>query len=148
MVDSCPFCAASLDGIAFFEAYGCLAIVNLAPIVLGHSLVVPKRHVSRLADLSEGECRDLFAATQRTALLLMTIYKADGIDISLQDGASAGQTVGHLHVHAIPRRPRDLERPGAWYDRLIDSHRQRRRTGAEMLAEAAMLRARRTELGL
>ncbi|MGI6374842.1 MAG: HIT family protein [Anaerolineae bacterium] len=148
MAADCPFCAASLADVAFLEAHGCLAIVNLAPIVPGHCLVVPRRHVTRLADLPEDACRDLFAAAQQTALLLMAVYEADGVDISLQDGASAGQTVDHLHVHVIPRRPHDLERPGAWYDRLLDSHRRRPRTCDEMHAQAAMLRARRQALGL
>ena len=138
--DLCPFCRPELADSVFYEAYGCVGVANIAPIVRGHSLVLPRRHVARLAGLSEAECRDLFAVVQRVAALLMAAHQAGGVDVSVQDGEAAGQTVAHLHVHVIPRRPGDLPRPGDWYDRLIDSAQRPRLTPEQLWAEAAFLR--------
>ena len=66
-------------------------IYNLAPLVPGHSLVVPRRHaVGRLLDLSEAEAAALWSLARRALAILVAEYAAEGFDLSLQDGAVAG----------------------------------------------------------
>lgn len=68
----------------------------------GHTLLVPKRHASSFFDLSEQERSDLFSLLDRTKLALDEEFQPQGYNIGINDGAAAGQTVLHLHVHLIP----------------------------------------------
>lgn len=53
----------------------------------------------------------------------MNVFDADGFDWSLQESEAAGQSVSHLHLHIIPRKGGDLNRPGDWYA-LLEKQRQ------------------------
>ncbi|OCF34645.1 bis(5'-adenosyl)-triphosphatase [Kwoniella heveanensis CBS 569] len=86
-----------------------MGIVNLKPLLPGHVLIVPKRVVPRLADLNSNEVTDLFLAVQHVGKVLEGVYKAKALTVSLQDGAVAGQSVPHVHIHIIPRHPEDYE---------------------------------------
>mmetsp|Transcript_54759 Transcript_54759/g.108660 ORF Transcript_54759/g.108660 Transcript_54759/m.108660 type:complete len:431 (-) Transcript_54759:125-1417(-) len=116
------------------ESESSLALKDLEPILPGHCVVVPKRQVARLCELNDDEVRDLFEmvsqACQRCNALEAYGEDADltrggregaqysgppeaeetglSFNLSVKDGASAGQCVPHLHVHVVPRRPGDL----------------------------------------
>lgn len=117
----CPFCEPAIFTHVFAEDAGFLAVYNIAPILPGHSLVVPRRHAQSLLELSDDELAFLAAFAQRMTRLLMRVFAADGFDWTVQDGSSAGQTVPHLHLHIIPRRTGDLADPGDWYQALLDA---------------------------
>ncbi|KAK4686063.1 bis(5'-adenosyl)-triphosphatase, partial [Tremellales sp. Uapishka_1] len=91
----------------FYTSPLSLAIVNLKPLLPGHILVIPHRVVPRLADLTPSEISDLFLAVQRVGSTIEKVYEASGLTVSLQDGAVAGQSVPHVHVHIMPRKPTD-----------------------------------------
>jgi bis(5'-adenosyl)-triphosphatase len=114
----CPFCPPAVPRSTFDAVPGCRALVNLKPILPGHSLIVPRRHVERLLDMDEAEVAALAGFARRISALLVDAFSATGIDWTLQDGAVAGQTVMHLHLHLIPRWEGDLPRPGDWYPAL------------------------------
>jgi bis(5'-adenosyl)-triphosphatase len=137
---ACPFCDPAILAAIYAETERCRAIYNRAPLVDGHSLIVPKRHATRLGDLSPGEWTELFGLARRMALLLMPAYGCDGYDLSLQEGASAGQTMAHLHLHIVPRRPGDLPHDD-WHAQLLDSALRRRLSPDEMARHVARLRA-------
>ncbi|MCJ1434641.1 hypothetical protein MMC27_004010 [Xylographa pallens] len=88
------------------------AIVNLKPILPGHVLVSPRRVVPRLSDLSQDEVVDLFLTVQKVGRVIERVYKASSLNIAMQDGADAGQSVPHVHTHIIPRKAADLEDRG------------------------------------
>ncbi|MCJ1284562.1 hypothetical protein MMC26_003895 [Xylographa opegraphella] len=88
------------------------AIVNLKPILPGHVLVSPRRVVPRLSDLSHDEVVDLFLTVQKVGRMIERVYKASSLNIAMQDGADAGQSVPHVHTHIIPRKAADLEDRG------------------------------------
>lgn len=119
---SCPFCPPARHRVLLASAPGGAALLNLKPILPGHSLVVPGRHVERLVDLSPDEVAMLAAFARRVSSFLLAEFGATGIDWSLQDGPEAGQTIMHLHLHLIPRVPGDLPEPGDWYAELRASH--------------------------
>ncbi|ODQ63324.1 HIT-like protein [Nadsonia fulvescens var. elongata DSM 6958] len=96
------------------------ALVNLKPIFPGHVLVCPLRNVPRLHDLREEECSDLFLAVQRVSRVIELEYSADSVNVAIQDGPLAGQTVPHVHVHIIPRRINDLPNVHDIYELLHD----------------------------
>ncbi|EON66083.1 hypothetical protein W97_05326 [Coniosporium apollinis CBS 100218] len=93
------------------------ALVNLKPILPGHVLISPHRRVPRLRDLTPTEISDLFLTVQRVSRMIERVFNATALNIAIQDGADAGQSVPHLHAHVIPRREGDLEGGGdAVYD--------------------------------
>ena len=73
--------------------------------------------VPRLSDLSSDEVSDLFLAVQHVGRMVERVFKASSLNIALQDGVDAGQSVPHVHCHIIPRMAQDLEKDQI-YDRL------------------------------
>ncbi|KKK19101.1 hypothetical protein P175DRAFT_0482776 [Aspergillus ochraceoroseus IBT 24754] len=94
------------------------ALVNLKPILPGHVLVSPRRIVARLADLTPSETADLFLTVRRVGRMIERVYGATSLNVAVQDGVDAGQSVPHVHAHIIPRRRADLPRTDAVYDAL------------------------------
>jgi bis(5'-adenosyl)-triphosphatase len=84
------------------------AFVNLKPLLPGHVLVSPLRRVPRLSDLTPPEVADLFLAVQRVGRMVERVFEGTSLNIAIQDGADAGQSVAHLHTHIIPRKSKDL----------------------------------------
>lgn len=95
-----------------------MALYNIAPILPGHSLVIPRYHKPALMNLSEEEAREFFTFAHRVTRLLCSAYSTASFDWALQEGACAGQTVDHLHLHIIPRKKDDLPDPGDWFPHL------------------------------
>jgi len=116
-----------------------LALVNLKPVLPGHVLVIPKRCVERFKDLSSDEVADLWVSTQKVSTTLESHYKANSLTLAIQDGASAGQTVLHVHVHVIPRQPGDFENNDDIY-RELDKKERIARTEEAMAQEANIYR--------
>lgn len=115
----CPFCEPNVLGSTFLESKSFRAIYNIAPILPGHSLVVPKRHITSIMDLDPDESADLIHFSKDVVRLLLKAFNASGFDWTIQEGIDAGQTVEHLHLHLIPRKPKDLPNPGDWYPLLV-----------------------------
>ncbi|SCV72524.1 BQ2448_4061 [Microbotryum intermedium] len=103
------FASFSITNQIFYQSSLSLALVNLKPLVPGHVLVIPKRVVPRFGDLTPDETTDLFLSVQQVAKVIEKAYKAQSMNIAVQDGALAGQSVPHVHVHLIPRRKHDFE---------------------------------------
>lgn len=91
----------------FYRSQYCFALVNLKPLVPGHVLVVPNRVVPRLADLTPTESTDFMATVQLIHSFIQKVYKADALNLAMQDGVAAGQSVPHVHCHVIPRYLKD-----------------------------------------
>ncbi|HOW31503.1 MAG TPA: HIT family protein [Bacteroidales bacterium] len=111
----CPFCTAEFTESAFLADNNFVAVYNIAPILPGHSLVVPRRHAESLMDLSANEVSGFFGFAREATRQLLKAFNGDGFDWSLQEKESAGQTVAHLHLHIVIRRKGDLEETGDWY---------------------------------
>jgi bis(5'-adenosyl)-triphosphatase len=137
---SCPFCADAIDEVTFMASERFRAIVNIAPILPGHSLVVPRRHVESLLALSDDEVAEMVNLSRRAVAVLIQAHDAAGFDWTIQESEAAGQSVPHLHLHLIPRRPGDLPNPGDWYQRLIEYEDRPRLTRQDMVEVARRLR--------
>lgn len=72
----------------------------------------PRRLVPRFNDLSPAEVQDLFATVQRVSRMVERVFAASSLNIAIQDGVDAGQSVPHVHAHIIPRKKDDLEHRG------------------------------------
>ena len=94
----------------FFESALSYGIVNLKPIVPGHVLVIPKRVTPRFHELTPDEVIDLYTSVHLISKRLENAYNAEALNIAMQDGLHAGQSVPHVHVHILPRRAGDFKR--------------------------------------
>ena len=106
----CQFCILP-ESRVWFEQGSVLIFKDAYPISPGHTLIIPKRHVSSLFELDEHERQDLFQALERARNLLLSDLKPNGFNIGINDGVAAGQTVLHFHVHLIPRYIGDVADP-------------------------------------
>jgi len=88
------------------------AIRDGFPVTEGHTLFIPKRHVSDYFGLVQSEVNaiNLLVQEQRT-LLMASDSKIEGFNIGMNCGEVSGQTVFHCHVHLIPRRRGDVANP-------------------------------------
>ena len=89
----------------FYASLLSVAIVNLKPLCPGHVLVVPKRNVPRMVDLSDEERRDLWRAVREVQAIVMGVHGAEACKVGVQDGEASGQSVPHVHVHVLPQQP-------------------------------------------
>lgn len=77
----------------------------------GHALVVPRRHVASWFEATPEEQAALLEGAGRVRAVILARGEVDGWNLGINDGAAAGQTVGHLHLHVIPRRHGDVDDP-------------------------------------
>jgi histidine triad (HIT) family protein len=106
-VSECVFCeigAGRAEASVVAEGDGALAFLDIQPVTPGHSLVVPRRHAERLAELEPGEGDAVFRLAGRAAAALYASdLRCDGVNFFLADGEAAGQEVWHFHLHVLPR---------------------------------------------
>lgn len=81
------------------------------PVSPGHTLIIPKRVVSSLFDLSDEEMLDCWHLLNVERTRLETEFSPDGFNIGVNIGNAAGQTVPHAHIHLIPRYDGDTPSP-------------------------------------
>jgi diadenosine tetraphosphate (Ap4A) HIT family hydrolase len=93
------------------ESEFAVALADAYPVAEGHTLVIPRRHVASLFDLSEEEQAALWRLVALVRNELLAELRPDGFTIGVNDGPAAGQTVLHAHVHIIPRRQGDVPDP-------------------------------------
>jgi len=106
MSDDCIFCsivAGDIPARVVAETDDALAFLDANPMARGHTLVIPKSHRERLADLSREESRAVFDLVHELAPAIEEAVAADAHTIGVNDGTDAGQEVPHAHVHVIPR---------------------------------------------
>jgi diadenosine tetraphosphate (Ap4A) HIT family hydrolase len=78
----------------------------------GHVEIVPKRHVESFFDLSAREIAEAYALMREVREVLDSEFeRPDGYTIGVNEGRAAGQSIGHLHVHLIPRYNGDVKDP-------------------------------------
>lgn len=102
----CVFCAlaAHPDADHLVEADDdCVAFLDHRPAAVGHTLVIPRQHVTDLFEAGPDLAAALMRTAQRTAVLLRERLEPDGLTVRQNNGPASGQVVPHLHVHLVPR---------------------------------------------
>jgi histidine triad (HIT) family protein len=106
-VSGCVFCDLLAGGIPVSLVHRdplCAVVVDLRPVNPGHVLVMPVRHASSLAGLTDAEGAAMFALARRMdAALRGSGLRCEGVNLLLADGEAAGQEVFHAHLHVFPR---------------------------------------------
>lgn len=105
----CLFCDKDfLESNKIFETENWIAISDGYPVSLGHSLIIPKKHISSIFDLNDNDLIiELFSIINSVKIILCDKYKPKAFNIGINDGKFAGQTIPHLHIHIIPRYEND-----------------------------------------
>lgn len=106
--NTCPFCDKRN-----YDFIGDLAFTKTDsyPVSKGHTLVIPKRHISSYFDCTENERLELWALVEKAKGQLDRAYTPAGYNIGINIGEAAGQTVPHMHIHIIPRYSGDMDDP-------------------------------------
>jgi len=87
-----------------YEDDDVLAFLDLYPQSQGHTLVIPKRSAAvNLLDVDTGALCRVMTVAQRLTRAIVEELEPDGVQLAQFNGAAAGQTVFHLHVHIVPR---------------------------------------------
>jgi len=81
----------------------CVAFMDLYPMSLGHTLVIPKEKSTNIFDLNEVVFVAFALVTRSIASSVVQAVNADGVEIFQLNGPSAGQTVFHTHFHIVPK---------------------------------------------
>jgi len=143
----CPFCKKDIEEISYLESKNFLVIYNIAPVFPGHSLLIPKKHITSFFELNDDELSELIIFIRQAMKVLKKALRTEAFNISLQEKEEAGQTIPHLHFHIIPRIKGDLEDPGKWfvtiqnnYNEIIDSQNRPKLKREEMIQIVKYLR--------
>ena len=141
MVAGCLFCSVAereVPAHLVYESPAVVAFLDHRPLFPGHTLVVPRAHVATLRDL-DPELRDeLFARVQLVAAAVQDAMGAAGCFVAMNNVVS--QSVPHLHVHVVPRNPKDGLRGFFWpRSRYADDEQAARVAAAVRLAIEAIV---------
>jgi len=107
---ACVFCDIVQRNAAshvIYEDERFIAILDRYPISIGHTLVMPKKHVERVSDISREDFCAMFARVHSLNRVITSRLGASASHISINDGAAANQLIPHVHVHIIPRNEND-----------------------------------------
>jgi len=123
MTPECVFCrivAGAEPASRLYEDDLTVAFLDLHPVHPGHSLVVPRRHLTDLRECDAALAAHLFAVSARLAPAITRATGADGFNIWTAAGRAAGQTVFHLHLHVLPRFHGDVFGPRLPKDGVVE----------------------------
>jgi len=105
-MDNCIFCMIAEGKIPskkIYEDVFCVATLDIGPATKGHTLIIPKSHHQDITDIDDELLGKLFGTARKIGLLQKEKLGADGFNLVQNNGAAAGQTVPHFHIHVIPR---------------------------------------------
>ena len=105
-MNNCIFCkiiSRETNSEIIYEDEKTVAVLDVAPRSLGHSMVLPKVHAENILNLPDKEIEGVFKAVKKVAGILEKTFKPDGFTIGINHGKASGQVVDHLHIHIIPR---------------------------------------------
>ncbi len=106
----CPFCDPPAERIWIGNDLT-IATPDMYPAAEGHTLILPRRHVQSVFDLTADEWDDLWDLVATVRDELRSLHRPDGFTVGINDGLAAGQTIAHAHVHVIPRHLGDVADP-------------------------------------
>lgn len=110
MNGDCIFCkiiTGRADSSIIYDDQNVVAFLDIHPINTGHTLVIPKKHVTNIYDISGIDLQKIAKVTQKLAVKIKRVLKADGISIFQMNEKDGSQDIMHYHVHIIPRYKND-----------------------------------------
>lgn len=102
----CLFCKiidGSIPSIKVYEDEHVYAFMDIMPLTKGHTLLIPKQHCKDLFEMPKDVASHLYAVAPKIAKAIQSTFQPVGLNTVNNNGAAAGQTVFHYHLHFIPR---------------------------------------------
>jgi len=109
-MSNCVFCrivAKEIPATVVHEDEHTLAFMDLGQVNPGHVLVAVKKHAENIFALDEAQAAAVFGAAAKVARAIRGAFEPQGLSVYQANGAAAGQTVFHLHIHLVPRHDGD-----------------------------------------
>lgn len=106
LMSDCLFCKiidGSIPSTKIYEDDHVYAFTDISPVAKGHTLLIPKHHCQDLFEMPEEVARHLYAVAPKIANAIKAAFQPIGLNTINNNGAAAGQTVFHYHLHFIPR---------------------------------------------
>lgn len=108
--NDCIFCKiikGEIPSIKLYEDENIFVFLDVNPINIGHSLVVPKKHFENLYDTPEKTLVQMIRVIKKISSAIKNSLGANGLNINMNNEKAAGQLVFHAHIHIIPRYNND-----------------------------------------
>jgi histidine triad (HIT) family protein len=105
MTTVCAFCniaSGRAPASIVYEDANILAFMDLNPVNIGHTLVIPREHWVNIYDIPEKSLNEMATVVKRVSIAVKKTVGADGIKVIQLNERAAGQTVMHIHIHIIP----------------------------------------------
>lgn len=102
----CLFCKIVAGGIPCTKVYEddtVFAFLDIHPVNIGHTLVIPKAHHSNLYDTPDETLARMITIVKKLSIAIKSAMNADGINIEMNNDPIAGQIIFHSHMHIVPR---------------------------------------------
>lgn len=104
-MENCIFCKivkGEIPSAKLYEDEETLAFLDIAPVNIGHTLVIPKKHFENILETPEDIMAHMMRVVKKISHAL-EVLGPDGININMNNRAAAGQVIFHAHIHIIPR---------------------------------------------
>lgn len=104
--ENCIFCkiaAGDIPSATLYEDEAFRVILDIEPASKGHALILPKDHYANLYEMPDELAAGAMVLAKKMITKLTEIVGCDGYNVLQNNGAAAGQTVFHFHMHLIPR---------------------------------------------
>ncbi len=99
----CKIAAGEIPSATVYEDEQFRVILDLSPASKGHELILPKKHAADVTELDEETAAKVLPLAARVGKAMKQALGCDGFNLVQNNGAAAGQTVMHFHMHVIPR---------------------------------------------
>ena len=109
-MEDCIFCKIAkgeVEYVKIWEDENFMAILDVAPQVRGHALIISKEHFENIMEMPEELGPELLDCIKKTATVLMKKFGCGGFNVLNNTNEVAGQIVKHVHFHVLPRKKGD-----------------------------------------
>ncbi len=80
------------------------AFLDIFPVTKGHALVIPKNHAQHIEELDDDSISAILITAKKVSERLRNTLNYPATTIGINNGTEAGQEIGHVHIHIIPRK--------------------------------------------
>lgn len=105
-MNECLFCkiiSGEIPSTKVYEDEHTLAFLDIHPVNIGHTLVIPKKHSANLYETPDETLAQMMAVVKKLSIAIKSAVSADGINIEMNNDPVAGQIIFHTHFHIVPR---------------------------------------------
>jgi len=97
----CKIASGEIQAKKVYEDSDVVAFLDADPVNVGHMLVIPKKHFTKISDMSSNDLGKLMPAINKLSKAILKL--ADGLNVMQNNNKVAGQAIMHVHFHLIPR---------------------------------------------